>query len=114
MSFDAEEVLARVEGDRELLAELLDLFAAETGRLLADLREGVAAGDAAGVERAAHALRGCVGNFGAPGASRLALELEWRGREGDLAGAAALLEELAAEVAELAAGLARLAAGAAS
>ena len=65
-SFDPDDVLARVEGNRDLLAELVDIFRAEYPRLLANLRHSVETGDARGVQEAAHAIKGTVGNFGAP------------------------------------------------
>jgi HPt (histidine-containing phosphotransfer) domain-containing protein len=51
------------------------------------LREAVSQRDAGGVERAAHSLKGCVGNFAALGAIEAAAALENLGRAGDLAGA---------------------------
>jgi two-component system sensor histidine kinase/response regulator len=112
--FDPEEVLSRVEGDRELLAVLVGLFEVESDRLLDDLRRCLKADDAPGMELAAHSLRGCISHFGAPGASRLALALEMMGREVALEGALPRLRELESEVAGLGVGLARLAAGSAS
>ena len=40
-SFDPSDVLARVEGDRGLLAELVDIFGSEYPRLLANLRRNL-------------------------------------------------------------------------
>lgn len=111
MTFDPSELLDRVEGDRELLAALVKLYGIETGRLLEELGRCLGEGDAPGVERGAHALRGCLGHFGAPAVSQLALELERRGADGDLAAAAARWRELEAAVEQLGADLARLVAG---
>src|SRR5262249_11098176 len=54
---DREALLARVAHDAELLRELSDLFREDAPRLLADIRDGVAAGDADRVCRAAHTLK---------------------------------------------------------
>ena len=86
-SFDPDDVLGRVEGNRELLAELVDIFRAECPRLLVNLRHSVEIGDARGVQEAAHAIKGTVGNFGAPAASEAARALEVMGQAGALAGA---------------------------
>jgi two-component system, sensor histidine kinase and response regulator len=104
----ADEILARVEGDRNLLAELVDLFRADSGRILSDIRRCVEAGDAKGLEQAAHAMKGSVGNFGAGAAAEAALALEVMGREGALLGAGACLAVLQAEVDRLKSGLVRV------
>ena len=107
-SFDPEDVLARVEGDRESLAELVDIFHAESPRLLANLRQSVAKGDAQGVQEAAHAIKGTVGNFGGHAASEAARVLEVMGQEGALNGAGAAFERLEREVGALAQSLSRM------
>jgi len=111
-AFDPEEVLARVEGDRTLLAELVDIFKVESPRLLTDLRRCIEANDAKGTEYAAHALKGSVGNFGAHAASDAALALELLGRGGDLTGAAGGLEALESEMERVSLGLVRMGEGA--
>jgi two-component system sensor histidine kinase/response regulator len=109
-SFDPADVLARVEGNRELLAELVEIFRVEYPRLLADLRDRVEAGDAKAVQEAAHAIKGTVGNFGAPRASEAARVLEAMGRDGVLTGAGAGLAQLELEVEHLDRNLTRMAA----
>jgi two-component system, sensor histidine kinase and response regulator len=79
-SFDPSDLLARVEGNRELLAELMDIFRTEYPRLLTNLRQKVEAGDARGVEEAAHAIKGTVSNFAAPAAWEAARVLEAMGQ----------------------------------
>ena len=108
-SFDPDDVLARVEGDRGLLAELGGIFRAECPRLLASLRHSVEAGDARGVREAAHAIKGTVGNFGAPAASEAARVLEVMGKEGVLTAAGAGLVRLEIEVHDLERKLVRMA-----
>jgi CheY-like chemotaxis protein len=107
-AFDPEDVLARVEGDRGLLAELVDIFRAESPGLLANLRQKVEAGDARGVQEAAHAIKGTVGNFGAPAASEAARALEVMGKDGSLAGAGACMARLEVEVEHLQRSLVRM------
>jgi PAS domain S-box-containing protein len=81
-AFDTKDVLARVEGDRALLAELVDIFREESPRLLSEIRQAMAAHDMKGVERTAHTLRGSVGSFGARAAAQAAHMLEITGRDG--------------------------------
>jgi PAS domain S-box-containing protein len=104
-AFDPRDVLACVEGDRKLLAELVDIFRVDSPRLLADLRRCLEVGDGPGVESAAHAVRGCVGNFGARAAVEAARVLERMGREAALTDGPARLAELEREVGRLATGL---------
>ena len=105
-------MLARVEGDWGLLAELVDIFRAEYPRLLANLRRSVETGDARGVQEAAHAIKGTVGNFGAQAASDAALALEVMGEEGALTGAGAAVARLEREVEHLERDLVRMGEGA--
>jgi CheY-like chemotaxis protein len=57
--FDQEELLARVENDRELIRDLLAIFKEEFPRQLLALREAVEAGDGDRVATAADTLRAC-------------------------------------------------------
>lgn len=79
--FDLEELLERVGGDRDLLAELVQIYEEEAGMMLAEIRRSSSVSDAAGLERAAHRLRGSVGSLGARAAAEAALALETMGRE---------------------------------
>ena len=57
--------LDRVGGDRELLKELMEVYRTECPRWLADIRGAISCGDAAGLCRAAHSLKGASSIFGA-------------------------------------------------
>jgi CheY-like chemotaxis protein len=93
-SFDPSDVMATVDGDRALLAELVSLLRADTPRMLSDIRCCTEAGDSDGLRKAAHALRGSVDSFGAHAASEAALALEVMGRDGALTGAGAQIAAL--------------------
>ncbi len=77
--------MSRVGGDAELLKELGVLFLEEYPRLLAQLRDARQQGEAVQLERAAHALKGSVANFGAKDAVEIAAQIEQSGSRGDLA-----------------------------
>jgi CheY-like chemotaxis protein len=93
------EVLANLRdlGDAELLAELAGMFLDDASSRLQELREAIGAGDAAGVERVAHTLKGSSGNMGATRMSAICAELQDVGGSGDLSRAAGLLEGLEEE-----------------
>jgi PAS domain S-box-containing protein len=107
-AFDREALLARVEGDQELLKEIVGLFLAEAPELLQAVRESIERRDTASLERSAHALKGSVGNFGAKSAYEIALKMETRARAGDLSGAPETLAELEAKITRLENALAAL------
>jgi two-component system, sensor histidine kinase and response regulator len=94
----AAELLERLDGDRGFLAELLELFRADCPGQIERARVAVECGDAASVEKLAHALKGALINLAAPTAARLASELETMGKAGDTSRMASKLTELDAEV----------------
>jgi HPt (histidine-containing phosphotransfer) domain-containing protein len=98
---DREALLERVDGDLDLLAELVETFEVECPRLLNATREAVAGADSHALERAAHSLKGSIGTFCAPAAFEAAGRLEQLGRDGDLTEAEAALTALEAEITQV-------------
>ncbi len=92
-------------GDQELLKELAELFLGDAPARLEALRGAIEGGDAASVERVAHALKGSCGNMGATGMAATCAELEEAGRSGGLARAPMLMERLEAELGRVRAAL---------
>jgi two-component system, sensor histidine kinase and response regulator len=80
--------------DADLMAEVAELFLDSAPGLLAHVREAIARGDAPGLERAVHALRGAASNFGAADTVAAAARLEAMGRGGELTGADAAYADL--------------------
>jgi HPt (histidine-containing phosphotransfer) domain-containing protein len=76
------EVLARVGGDRELLAEISRLFVDDAPRHLAKIRDALSAQDGEALRRAAHGLKGAAANFDAEAVVQAARALEEMGRTG--------------------------------
>jgi HPt (histidine-containing phosphotransfer) domain-containing protein len=75
------------EDDVNGIADLLDM-ALETGKKhRRAMEDGLAAGDATVVARAAHGIKGSAGNIGANVVYRLATELDAQARTGSLEGA---------------------------
>jgi HPt (histidine-containing phosphotransfer) domain-containing protein len=98
---DKDALLQRLEGDQELLDELVVLFLADCPRLLEEIRSAAARGDTSRFLRAAQTLKGSVSNFCAPAATEAAQALELLGHLGALdqvAGGIARMEELVGQV----------------
>ena len=93
-SLNRAVALDRVGGDVGLLHEIAGLFLEEYPKLLGDIRKAIAASEPQKLERAAHSLKGSVGNFGAAPAFQAALSLEMLGRQGELDKAPAALAQL--------------------
>jgi two-component system, sensor histidine kinase and response regulator len=63
--FDPQEALARVEGDRLLLAEVLSMLKADAPRMIQAISAAIASQDLQGARREAHTLKGALSNLGA-------------------------------------------------
>ena len=83
---DQAVALSRVGGDEDLLREVVELFLSDYPNTMEKIRLAVSARDASALEQYAHSLKGSVSTFGAKYAFDAALELERKGRNGDLAG----------------------------
>ena len=99
--FDREELLDRVDNDVELLAEIVELFLQDYPSLLEKIEKAVADDDAYQLERAAHALKGSVGNFIADRCYQAAFRLEQMGRDEKLDQSREAYEELERELKRL-------------
>ena len=93
-NFNEAELLERVDHDVAFLAETVQMLESDGPPLIEQVRVAVVSGDAAGVGRHAHALKGMIANFCAPAAQDAARALEQLGKCGDLAGATPALESL--------------------
>jgi CheY-like chemotaxis protein len=100
-AYEGNEFLERLGGDETLAVEMIEIFSAESPRMLADVRAAIDANDADALQRAAHNLKGSVSVFGGRPAARSALALEGMGRERSLSGARYALATLENEVARL-------------
>ncbi len=76
--------LEQTAGDEELLEELLTLFQDSSTSDLELLRQAVAAGDAAGIVRAAHSLKGAAASLGIEGVRQVAAEMETDARQNSI------------------------------
>jgi CheY-like chemotaxis protein/HPt (histidine-containing phosphotransfer) domain-containing protein len=93
-----EELLERVDGDRNFLSELLDLLRGDYPAQIQAMDDAIATSNGPGLQRVAHALKGALGNLAAPIASGFADELESFGRSGKMEQAHRYLIELKDEI----------------
>jgi len=100
-AIDRAALDARMEGDWDLLHELIDLFLDTTPRLLADLQTAICQQNAGAVHQSAHALKGAMLSIGASTAAHSALQLETIGETGDLLSADHALQTLLREFEQL-------------
>ena len=74
--FDRDTALERMDGDVDLMKELVGLFLDDCPQRMAEIHEALTRRDATKLRQAAHTLKGSVGNFGAREAFELAHQLE--------------------------------------
>jgi HPt (histidine-containing phosphotransfer) domain-containing protein len=78
-----EELLERVENDRELMRDLLSIFKEEFPRRHQALRDAIESLDAPRVVLESHALKGMLANLAAVEAAEAAARLESLARNGE-------------------------------
>ena len=83
-TFDFNHALDRLDGDRALLSEIVQIFLDETPKNLEALRIAILRNDSKTIERITHSLKGELGYLGVPGVSQRARELEEMSRINDL------------------------------
>ena len=98
---DLPAALRWVDGDHELLAELIGIFLEDCPRKLHALEQAVQASHAIEVRQTAHSLKGMVACFSTKSAHGLANEMEGLGQAGDLSKASDLLTTLRLEFARV-------------
>ena len=98
---DESNFRRRCGGDDELMRELITMFLPDGKSLLADLNAAVDAGDWEGANRAAHGLKGGIGEFTLSGPWGLLQKIEDAAGKGRLEGAKPLLAELNLRYSEL-------------
>ena len=105
---DRVSLLERVEGDQELLTEIIHLFQQNAPSQMMTMRDALQSGDMAALERSAHSLKGAVSNLSARVAAAATLQLEKDARNKDAESAKASLLEVERTVKHLLPALAEL------
>jgi CheY-like chemotaxis protein/HPt (histidine-containing phosphotransfer) domain-containing protein len=98
---DETLLLERVGGDREALAQLVELFLDDAPLLVEGIRRAIEEKDAHALQAAAHTLKGAVSNFAAEAATRAAARLQQIGESGQMGGARAACDVLEEELAQV-------------
>ncbi|MGH9688161.1 MAG: response regulator [Candidatus Acidiferrales bacterium] len=98
VALDVGAALDRVEGDRELLDELVRLFIEGSSAAMQEMRQALSERDAHALDRLAHTMKGSSGSLGANRVSEAALVLEMRARSGALENAGELIGALQVEL----------------
>ena len=82
--FDRQALLHRVEGDEELLEEMLVIFLEFTPKQLQEIGLAIETGDASVLHGRAHSIRGAAASISAKAVQQAAGQLEQAGQEHDL------------------------------
>jgi two-component system sensor histidine kinase/response regulator len=97
--FDPAPLIALREAtDADTAREIVGIFAGDAPPSLAALRAALAAGDAEGVRKAAHRMKGAAGTIGLMLAQDCCMRIEHAAKQGALAAVPALVEALVASI----------------
>jgi len=91
---DTKDLLERIDGDVEFVAELSEAFEQDYPEKLLGLRAAVARADGDALRRTAHGLKGALANLSATRAASLAAQLEHLAVGSDLTAALDLIQRL--------------------
>lgn len=99
--FDLQDLLDLVGDDMELVVELAELFLETYPDELADIDAAIAERDAGKLERAAHSLKGSLGNLRAHRSADAAFVVEQAARNGRTEGIDSFVADLKRELGDL-------------
>jgi HPt (histidine-containing phosphotransfer) domain-containing protein len=94
MVFDLAHLLLRLLGDHDLLDRIVEAFLSDMPRQIQKLKDLLSAGDAPGLERQAHSIKGAAANLGGGRLEKVARQMEQAANAGDLRTVQALMAEL--------------------
>lgn len=100
-AFDIDRALQMLDGERELLGELVEIFQNNLNERLAAIRTAVANRDLPALAKAAHAIKSPVGTLSAQPAFDAILKLEQLARGGDNSAFEGALTAALGEIARL-------------
>ncbi len=91
---DYKEVMERVENDKELLIELIEIFLDDCPKKMGKLRKAIEDKNYEEIADVAHSLKGASGNLAAKKISALFLILEKKGKDKDLSDIDPIIQEI--------------------
>jgi two-component system, sensor histidine kinase and response regulator len=106
---DLDALMDRVDGDRELLKEMVVVFLEGSGSNMETFRSALESRDLPRLAASAHALKGCVANFSTRGAFETVSSLEALAKHGDVEAAREQYAQLSRQVEQLCGELSKLA-----
>jgi two-component system, sensor histidine kinase and response regulator len=98
MLIDWESALQGIDGDRQLLAEVIQIFLGSAEESLAQMDKAIRADQPENLQRLAHAFKGELLALGATPAAELAQQLELNGKQQELPSARNTFTQLAAQM----------------
>jgi HPt (histidine-containing phosphotransfer) domain-containing protein len=98
--FDPAEALSRACDDHDMLAELIEMFAAAAEEMLAAVEVAIGQGEAEEIKITAHSLKGAISTLSTGPAYLLAKSIEHSALAGDVATAAELFPQFQQTVRE--------------
>ena len=96
--FDISNIMNTLDGDKEILLELVKVFISDYPEQLKGIGKAIATKNFEQLVKAAHKFKGAVSNFGFKRAYEIAHELERMGKESRLSGSKLLQDELSVEM----------------
>jgi two-component system sensor histidine kinase/response regulator len=98
---DLPGLMSNLEGNRQLLREVIALFLDCCPKHIAQIELALSNGDNQILWRESHTLKGAIGSLHAPRAYRIVSSLEQSARSGDIAGVRQALADLEPSVEQL-------------
>ncbi len=96
--FDKDVILERFDGEKEFLAELVEIFTNDIPEQFSEIQKAVDNRNGKDLEKSAHKLKGAVANFEEKAAFEAALKIEMMGKENKLDGIEEAYDILVKEV----------------
>lgn len=92
--FDYDDFLERMDGDMDLLREVIEIFLEDAPGLMGALRLAIHGGKKDAMERAAHTLKGAAANISAKGLQSLSGKIQEMIKKGEVTQIEKLLGEM--------------------
>ncbi len=92
-AFHIQDLLERLDNDRQLAAEIAEVYQTESAKLQQEIAMALERGDAEALRYHAHSIKGATGNIGNEPLHEVAFQLEQCGREGNLGRGAEVFPE---------------------
>ncbi len=97
-TFDKDEVLKRFDGEKDFLAELVEIFINDAPEQLSEIQKAVDNRNGKDIQTSAHKLKGAISNFEQKEAFDTALKIETMGSNKRLDGVEEAYDTLVKEV----------------